>query len=150
MSISKGVACANPVKCPFDQETDWTERTAARRKWRCRQPRFLRPSSSATDISARYAETAVIPRFTRAFYVQYQDRLLYGTDMGSSAAMYRTTFRILETEDEHFYDHSLFSYHWSLYGLGLPDAVLKKLYRDNAMRVLQQQAPVNQEDQSDP
>jgi uncharacterized protein len=93
------------------------------------------------DISARYAETAVIPRFTRAFYVQYQDRLLYGTDMGSSVAMYRTTFRILETEDEHFYDHSLFSYHWSLNGIGLPDAVLKKLYRDNAMRILQQQAP---------
>jgi uncharacterized protein len=92
------------------------------------------------DISARYAETAVIPRFTRAFYVQYQDRLLYGTDMGSGAAMYRTTFRILETEDEHFYDHSLFSYHWSLNGFGLPDTVLRKLYRDNAIRVLRLQA----------
>lgn len=84
------------------------------------------------DISARYAETAVIPRHTRRFFERYQDRLLYGTDMGYSLGMYRTTFRILETEDEHFYDHDLFSYQWSLYGFGLPDEVLRKVYRDNA------------------
>jgi uncharacterized protein len=88
------------------------------------------------DISARYAETAVIPRFVRDFYERYQDRLLYGTDMGYNTEMYRTTFRILETEDEHFYDHSLFSYHWSLNGFGLQDSVLKKIYRDNAIKLL--------------
>jgi uncharacterized protein len=88
------------------------------------------------DISARYAETAVIPRFVRAFYQKYQDRLLYGTDMGYNTEMYRTTFRILETEDEHFYDHSLFSYHWSLNGFGLQYSVLKKIYRDNAIKLL--------------
>lgn len=87
------------------------------------------------DISARYAETATIPRFMRAFYIKYQDRLLYGTDMGYDLSMYRTTFRILETEDEHFYAHGLFSYHWPLHGFGLPDDVLRKIYHDNADRL---------------
>lgn len=84
------------------------------------------------DISARFAETAAIPRHTRAFYIKYQDRLLYGTDMGYATSMYRTTFRILETEDEHFYAHDLFSYHWPLHGFGLPENVLRKVYHDNA------------------
>lgn len=88
------------------------------------------------DISARYAETAVIPRHTRRFFEKYQDRLLYGTDMGYNTSMYRTTFRILETNDEHFYDHQLFSYHWSLHGFGLSDNILEKIYRKNAMRVI--------------
>ncbi len=91
------------------------------------------------DISARYAETAAIPRFTAKFYEKYQDRLVYGTDMGLGADMYRTTFRILESADEHFYvwDHS--SYHWPLYGLDLSDQVLEKVYRKNALRILQQE-----------
>lgn len=84
------------------------------------------------DISARYAETAPIPRFVRAFYLKYQDRLLYGTDMGFGLGMYRTTFRILETADEHFYAHELFSYHWPLNGFDLPEDVLRKVYHDNA------------------
>jgi len=88
------------------------------------------------DISARYAESAPVPRYTRAFYEKYQDRLLYGTDMTFDTAMYRTTFRILESEDEHFYETGLFGYHWALNGLGLPGTVLKKLYHDNAARIL--------------
>jgi len=88
------------------------------------------------DISARYAETAPIPRFTRAFYEKYQDRLVYGTDMGYDAAMYHITFRILETEDEHFYEIDQFGYHWSLYGLGLKEKVLKKVYHDNALKII--------------
>jgi predicted TIM-barrel fold metal-dependent hydrolase len=86
------------------------------------------------DISARYAETAVIPRFTAQIYTKYQDRLLYGTDMGFDPDMYRTTLRILETLDEHFYA-PMFDYHWSYSGFGLPDPVLEKLYRTNALRV---------------
>jgi uncharacterized protein len=89
------------------------------------------------DISARYAETAVIPRYMREFYIRYQDRLLYGTDMGYALSMYRTTFRILETADEHFYNHGLFSYQWSLNGFDLPDEVLKKIYRDNALKLFE-------------
>jgi predicted TIM-barrel fold metal-dependent hydrolase len=88
------------------------------------------------DISARFAETATIPRAAAKFYQKYQDRLVYGTDMGRGKEMYLTTFRILETEDEHFYDWDQFSYHWPLYGLGLSDDVLRKVYRENAQAVV--------------
>jgi predicted TIM-barrel fold metal-dependent hydrolase len=88
------------------------------------------------DIGARYAETATIPRFMAKFFDRYQDRLLYGTDMSFRREMYLTTFRILETEDEHFYDWTLFTYHWPLHGFGLPDGVLKKVYSDNARQIL--------------
>ena len=88
------------------------------------------------DISARYAETAVTPRFTAQVYTKYQDRLVYGTDMGFDPDMYQTTFRILETLDEHFYS-PIFGYHWSYSGFGLPDPVLEKLYRANALKVVQ-------------
>jgi len=88
------------------------------------------------DISARFAETAPIPRFVSNFYRRYQDRLLYGTDMGRSGGMYRLTFRILESADEHFYAWNQFSYHWPLHGLALDDNILKKVYRANALRIL--------------
>lgn len=89
------------------------------------------------DIAARYAESAPIPRYMKAFYEKYQDRLLYGTDMGFSTDMYRVTFRILESADEHFYEIPQFGYHWALYGFGLPPAVLKKVYHDNAKRIFE-------------
>ncbi len=92
------------------------------------------------DISARYAETAPIPRAARKFYEKYRDRLVYGTDMWRNKEMYLTTFRILETEDEHFYDWDLFTYHWPLYGLGLEDDVLRKIYSGNADKILQKPA----------
>jgi uncharacterized protein len=88
------------------------------------------------DISARYAETAPIPRFAAAFYEKYADRLVYGTDMGFDKPMYRVTFRILESLDEHFYEVDQFSYHWSLNGFGLSDAILKQVYHDNAAKLL--------------
>jgi predicted TIM-barrel fold metal-dependent hydrolase len=97
---------------------------------------FERYPNLYADISARYAETAAIPRFTSQFYSKFADRLLYGTDMGYNAKMYRITFRILETLDEHFYEREQFSYHWALNGFGLPDAVLKKIYRDNALKII--------------
>jgi predicted TIM-barrel fold metal-dependent hydrolase len=93
------------------------------------------------DISARYAETAAIPRFTARFYEKYQDRLVYGTDMGSNAGMYRLTFRILESADEHFYAWEHFSYHWPLHGLALDDPILKKVYRANALTILRAGKP---------
>jgi uncharacterized protein len=88
------------------------------------------------DISARYAETAPIPRFAAQFYEKYADRLVYGTDMGFDTAMYQITFRILESLDEHFYEVDQFSYHWALNGFGLSDAVLKKVYLENAAVLL--------------
>jgi predicted TIM-barrel fold metal-dependent hydrolase len=88
------------------------------------------------DISARYAETAPIPRFAAKFYAQHADRLVYGTDMGVDEKMYRVTFRILESLDEHFYEINQFSYHWYLNGFGLSDGILKQVYHDNAVRLL--------------
>jgi len=100
---------------------------------------FDRNPNLYADISARYAETAVIPRFAARFITRYQDRLVYGTDMGASEDMYRLTFRILETLDEHFYS-TRFSYHWSYSGFGLEDRVLEKLYRTNALAVARRAA----------
>jgi predicted TIM-barrel fold metal-dependent hydrolase len=88
------------------------------------------------DIGARFGETAPIPRYMAKFFQKYQDRLLYGTDMGFNPEMYRTTFRILETDDEHFYAQELFGYHWPLHGFGLKDNILRKVYSANAKKIL--------------
>ena len=95
-----------------------------------------RNSNLYADIAARYAETAPIPRFTAQFYAKHADRLLYGTDMGVDKPMYRITFRILESLDEHFYEIQQFSYHWSLNGFGLSDEILRKVYHENAAKLL--------------
>jgi predicted TIM-barrel fold metal-dependent hydrolase len=87
------------------------------------------------DISARFGEIAPIPRFAHDFIERYQDRIVYGTDMSFNERMYRVTFRILETSDEHFYETGMFSYHWPLYGLNLTDRTLQKLYRENAIKI---------------
>jgi predicted TIM-barrel fold metal-dependent hydrolase len=97
---------------------------------------FERNSNLYADISARYAETAPIPRFASQFYAKYSDRLVYGTDMGFDTDMYRVTFRILESQDEHFYEFEQFGYHWALYGLGLSDEVLQRVYQGNAAGLL--------------
>jgi predicted TIM-barrel fold metal-dependent hydrolase len=101
---------------------------------------FDRYPNLQADLSARFGETASIPRFMARFFGRYADRLLYGTDMGMDAEMYRTTFRILETEDEHFYEQNLFNYHWPLHGFGLKDELLRKIYAENA-RALRQRVP---------
>ena len=87
------------------------------------------------DISARYAEFSAIPRTSLSFFIKYQDRIVYGTDMSYSPENYRITFRLLETADEHIYARR-FSYHWPLYGLDLPDKVLEKVYHKNAEMIL--------------
>jgi predicted TIM-barrel fold metal-dependent hydrolase len=88
------------------------------------------------DIAARFGEFSPIPRYAKAFFEKYSDRLVYGTDMGPSDDMYYTTFRILESADEHFYNHHMFSYHWPLYGLNLKDDALRKIYGENARQIL--------------
>jgi len=97
---------------------------------------FDRNPNLYADISARYAETAPIPRFASQFYAKYSDRLVYGTDMGYDTKMYRITLRILESQDEHFYEIDQFGYHWPLYGLGLNDEILKNVYNGTATRIL--------------
>ena len=89
------------------------------------------------DISARVAESAHTPRATREFLIKYQDRVLFGTDNGMEPDMYRKIFRVLETNDEHFYIPD-YGYHWALSGFNLPDEVLYKLYRGNAERILKE------------
>ena len=98
-------------------------------------------SNLYADLAARFAEFSPVPRYTRAFMEKYQDRLVFGSDTdGSQLAyekdLYQVSFRILETEDEHFYKFNLFTYHWPLYGLALSDEALKKIYRENARKIL--------------
>ena len=93
------------------------------------------------DLAARFGEFSPVPRYTRKFMEKYQDRLLYGVDMDGSnlkyeKEMYKTTFRILESADEHFYRHDLFDYHWPLYGLSLSDKTLQKIYGGNAKKLM--------------
>lgn len=97
---------------------------------------FDKYSNLYADVSARYGEIAPIPRYVNAFLEKYADRIVYGTDMNPKKSMYLTTFRILESADEHFYELDLFNYHWPLYGLHLSDATLKKIYTTNAVKLL--------------
>lgn len=86
------------------------------------------------DGSARFGEVSPIPRYMAAFYENYQDRLLYGTDNIPEFHMYEVTIRILETLDEHFYYYRF--YHWPSHGFGLSEKILKKVYQDNAKKIL--------------
>ena len=88
------------------------------------------------DVSQREAYLAAIPRFAKQFMEKYADRLVYGSDQGYSLSMYRNAFHIWETLDEHFYAWDVSNTLWPLSGLGLNDATLKKLYRENALRIL--------------
>jgi uncharacterized protein len=104
---------------------------------------FDRNPNFYADIAARFAETATIPRFVHRFLVKYSDRVVYGTDVTYDESFFGATFRILETEDEHFYLRGKvgsanfnFNYHWSLNGFGLPDDVLKKIYYDNMANIM--------------
>ena len=101
------------------------------------------PDNLYIDISARIVETCVTPRATKKFYEKYQDRILFGTDNLQCERMYDLQWRCLETEDEHFYDKdpNFFAtensiYHWPLQGIGLSDECLKKIYHDNAVKVM--------------
>jgi predicted TIM-barrel fold metal-dependent hydrolase len=92
------------------------------------------------ENSAEWDEVCTTPRATLAFYKKYSDRVMFGTDIPYHPRMFATAFRIHESLDEHFYEQDLFfnfNYHWPMYGLGLPDDVLKKLYQDNARRLFE-------------
>ena len=90
------------------------------------------------DISARTPELARQPYRGRELMVKYADRIVFGTDLLPEVEMYRGYFRILETKDE-FFDyptHASRQGRWQVYGLYLPDDVLRKVYRENALRLL--------------
>jgi uncharacterized protein len=96
------------------------------------------------DISSRLKELATVPRYAAAFFNAYQNRLLFGSDLGYDPSkpmdyvntIYEMSFRLLESADDHIYDPDFSKYHWPLYGLQLPDQVLRKLYRDNYLSMM--------------
>lgn len=93
------------------------------------------------DIGARSAELGRQPYTAREFFLKYADRILFGTDLVPDANMYRLHFRFLETADEYFEypSHASRQGRWNIYGLFLPDDVLKRVYRENALRLLARQ-----------
>lgn len=90
------------------------------------------------DFSARLGELGRQPYTARRFFLDYADRILFGTDSGPDLEAYRLYYRFLETDDEYFnYNTGEMPQQgrWYIYGLHLPDEVLKKVYFDNAHRL---------------
>jgi predicted TIM-barrel fold metal-dependent hydrolase len=93
----------------------------------------------SVDIAARLAELGRQPYTSRAFFLRYADRILFGVDMAPDPDLYAIHYRFLETFDESFdYDTDPVpgQGRWQIHGIGLPDDVLRKVYRDNARRIL--------------
>jgi len=92
------------------------------------------------DIAARIDELGRQPYSARDFLTKRRDRVLFGTDMPARADIYRTYFRFLETRDEYFaypdYVGVWGHQRWMIYGLGLERDTLRKIYRDNARRII--------------
>ena len=90
------------------------------------------------DISARIGELGRQPYSARRFFIQYADRILFGSDMGPDKEAYRIYYRFLETDDEYFNYNTgdiPLQGRWHVHSLFLPDEVLKKVYSENAKRV---------------
>jgi predicted TIM-barrel fold metal-dependent hydrolase len=98
-----------------------------------------RCSNFFVDISARIGELGRQPYTARRFFLQYADRILFGSDMGPDLEAYRIIYRFLETEDEYFnyYPSAIpMQGRWHVHGLYLPEDVLEKVYFRNAERIL--------------
>ncbi len=101
------------------------------------------------DIAARIGELGRQPRTARKFFDKYQDRILFATDATPGGTdtpqqifgekLYEIYYRFLETEDEYF-DYAPARVppqgRWRIYGIGLPEAILRKVYYENAARLL--------------
>jgi predicted TIM-barrel fold metal-dependent hydrolase len=101
------------------------------------------------EMGARVGELGRQPRASRRFFERHQDRILFGTDaiphgvetpqQVFGEALYEIYFRFLETEDEYF-DYAPAPVppqgRWRIYGIGLPDPILRKVYNENAARLL--------------
>ena len=88
-----------------------------------------------SEIGAVIAELGRQPRVAREFLIKYQDRVMFGKDSWVPEE-YETYFRVLETKDDYFLYHKRYHAFWRMYGLDLPDDVLKKIYYKNALKVI--------------
>jgi len=91
------------------------------------------------DIAARLGELGRQPYTSRAFFERFAERILFGVDLGPDPRVYRTYYRFLETSDESF-DYDVEDIpgqgRWQIHGIGLEDAVLRRVYRENARRLI--------------
>ena len=93
----------------------------------------------AVDVAARLGELGRQPHTAREFFIRHQDRIVFGTDGDPDPGEYRRWYRFLETRDESFDyggDEVPAQGRWQIHGIGLPDDVLRKVYRENARRLL--------------
>ena len=87
------------------------------------------------EFGAIIAELGRQPIAANKFFTKYQDRILFGKDSWEPDE-YTTYFRVLETKDEYFPYHKKYHAFWNMYGIGLTDEILKKIYYKNALRLL--------------
>jgi uncharacterized protein len=88
-----------------------------------------------TEVGAILYDLGRQPRTARAFFIKYQDRIMFGKD-AFQPDEYPYYWRVFETEDEYFDYYRDYHAFWKLYGLGLPDSVLKKVYYQNALKIV--------------
>lgn len=110
------------------------------------------------DTAARVPEIGrQDPAKMRKFFEKYQDRILFGTDLGvgptqddmmygSNGALpptldderryFQSTWRYFETNDRQFESPTPIQGRWKIDGLGLSEAILRKLYFENTARIL--------------
>ncbi len=103
----------------------------------------------SVDIAARVGELGRQPVSARKLFDKYQDRILFATDATPHGdeypqqvfndRLYEIYYRFLETNDEYF-DYAPAKIppqgRWRIYGIDLPDSILRKVYFDNAARLL--------------
>ncbi|HEY6563431.1 MAG TPA: amidohydrolase family protein [Pirellulaceae bacterium] len=91
------------------------------------------------ELASRIGELGRQPYTAREFLTKYADRVLFGTDGPWPEQRLRYYWRFLETRDEYFpYSEKSFPPQgfWRIYGTELPDAVLRKIYHENAIRII--------------
>jgi predicted TIM-barrel fold metal-dependent hydrolase len=88
-----------------------------------------------TEVGAVLYDIGRQPRVARDFFIKYQDRILFGKD-SFQPEEYAYYWRVFETRDDYFDYYRGYHAFWKLYGIDLPDAVLKKVYYQNALRLM--------------
>jgi predicted TIM-barrel fold metal-dependent hydrolase len=87
-----------------------------------------------TEVGAVLYDIGRQPRGAHDFFVKYQDRILFGKD-SFQPEEYPYYWRVFETRDEYFDYYRPYHAFWKLYGIDLPDSVLKKVYYQNALKI---------------